>query len=157
MTRPDRTPIGLKLARAAKAVSRAFDDALGEAGGSLPVWLILLSLKTRRLRNQRQLAEAVDIRGATLTHHLNGMEAAGLVTRRRDPENRRVHLVELTERGEATFERLRAAAIAYDRRLREGLGEEEIATLWGLLERLQANVREPRHAAPEPGSAGDVD
>jgi MarR family transcriptional regulator for hemolysin len=155
MTRPARTPIGLKLARTAKAVSRAFDDALVEAGGSLPVWLILLSLKTRRLRNQRQLAEAVNIRGATLTHHLNGMEAAGLLTRRRDPENRRVHLVELTERGEAMFERLRGAAMAYDRRLREGLGEEEIATLSGLLDRLQANVREPRPDAPEPGGSDD--
>jgi MarR family transcriptional regulator for hemolysin len=34
--RPSQPPIGLLLARTAKAVSRAFDDALTAAGGSLP-------------------------------------------------------------------------------------------------------------------------
>ena len=47
MSRPARLPIGLHLAQVAKVVSRAFDDALAEAGGSLPVWLVLISLKGR--------------------------------------------------------------------------------------------------------------
>ena len=96
---PARPPLGLHLARVAKEITRAFDDALSEAGGSQPVWLVLISLKTRRLASQRELANAVGIREATLTHHLNAMDASGLITRRRDPENRRVHLVELTRRG----------------------------------------------------------
>ncbi|MGH3264275.1 MAG: MarR family transcriptional regulator, partial [Trebonia sp.] len=89
MPAPATPPIGLHLARTAKAVSRAFDDALAAAGGSLPSWLILISVKTRALGNQSELADAVGIRGATLTHHLNAMEADGLVRRRRDPANRR--------------------------------------------------------------------
>jgi MarR family transcriptional regulator for hemolysin len=107
MSPPVPLPIGLRLTRTAKTLSRAFDDALAEAGGSLPVWLVLISLKSQQLGNQRALAEAVGIREATLTHHLNAMDAQGLITRRRDPANRRVHLVELTEAGEATFGRLR--------------------------------------------------
>ncbi|MCA1694565.1 MAG: MarR family winged helix-turn-helix transcriptional regulator, partial [Actinobacteria bacterium] len=79
MLSPVRPPIGLKLAQTAKAVSGAFDEALAAAGGSLPIWLILISLKTQRLGNQRELAEAVGIQGATLTHHLNAMESAGLL------------------------------------------------------------------------------
>jgi MarR family transcriptional regulator for hemolysin len=106
----------------------------------LPVWLIMISLKTRSLGNQRELADAIGIRGATLTHHLNAMEADGLVTRRRDPANRRIHQVELTESGETLFRRLAAAAFAHDQRLRTGLGEEEIATLDQLLRRLHHNV-----------------
>lgn len=151
MSRPSGVPIGLRLARTAKAVSRAFNDALTDAGGSLPVWLILLALKTRRLNNQRELAEAVDIQSATLTHHLNAMEAAGLVTRRRDPANRRVHLVELTEEGDASFDRLRRAAIAHDQGLRSGFTEEELATLTRLLERLHGNVGGPPAFAPDEG------
>jgi MarR family transcriptional regulator, transcriptional regulator for hemolysin len=108
---------GQQLARAAKAVSRAFDDALAEAGGSVPTWLILISVKSRNLGNQRELAEAVGIREATLTHHLNAMDRGGLVTRRRDPVNRRVHMVELTEAGEQAFRRMREAALAFDARL----------------------------------------
>jgi MarR family transcriptional regulator for hemolysin len=121
-------------------VSRAFDDALAEAGGSVPVWLVLISLKSQQVRNQRELAEAVGIREATLTHHLNAMDEQGLITRRRDPANRRVHQVELTEAGEAAFQRMRGAATAFDQRLRSGLSGDEVSQLETLLGRLAANV-----------------
>ncbi|MEN3361607.1 MAG: MarR family transcriptional regulator, transcriptional regulator for hemolysin [Mycobacteriales bacterium] len=140
MPAPARPPIGLALAQTAKAASRAFDDALAAAGGSLPIWLILISLRTGRLGTQRELADAVGINAATLTHHLNAMEADGLVVRRRNPDNRRVHDVRLSERGEALFHQLAAVAIAYDRRLRAGLSNDEIATLAGLLDRVRHNV-----------------
>jgi MarR family transcriptional regulator for hemolysin len=140
MPGPDRTPLGLHLARVARDASRAFDAALAEAGGSQPVWLVLISLKSRSLANQRELAEAVGIQEATLTHHLNAMETAGYLTRRRDPANRRVHVVELTPAGDALFMRLREAAVAFDRRLRSGFSEADVAALEGLLDRLRGNV-----------------
>jgi MarR family transcriptional regulator for hemolysin len=141
---PRTPPIGLHLSASARVVTRAFDDALGEAGGSLPVWLVLLNLKMRRqVANQRELAAAVGIREATLTHHLNAMEADGLLTRRRDPDNRRVHLVELTETGEAAFARLRDAALAFDRRLRHGIAATDLAGFEDVLSRLAANVAPP--------------
>jgi MarR family transcriptional regulator, transcriptional regulator for hemolysin len=146
--KPERLPAGLHLARTAKSVSRAFDDALAQAGGSIPVWLVLISIKSRQVGNQRELAEAVGIKEATLTHHLNAMDAQGLVTRRRDPANRRVHVVELTDEGEAAFVRLRGAAMAFDERLRRGFADGEIAALEGLLDRLE------RNAADEGGAAG---
>jgi MarR family transcriptional regulator, transcriptional regulator for hemolysin len=59
MGEPTTEPIGLQLTRTAKAVSRAFDDALAEVGGSLPMWLVLVSLKSRRHGAQRELAAAV--------------------------------------------------------------------------------------------------
>ena len=140
MPRPAHQPLGLHLTRVSRTVSRAFDDALAQAGGSLPVWLVLISLKSRPLASQRELAEEVGIQGATLTHHLDTMESAGLVTRRRDPANRRLHLVELTPAGDALFLRLRDAAAAFDRRLRGGLSEDEVGQLEALLTRLRDNV-----------------
>jgi MarR family transcriptional regulator, transcriptional regulator for hemolysin len=140
MPPPARAPVGLRLARASRSVSRAFDEALAGAGGSLPVWQVLISLKSRRPRNQRELADAMGIREATLTHHLNAMDTSGLITRRRDPRNRRVHLVELTAAGEETFHRLRSAAAAFDEKLRRGLSEEEVGVLEDLLSRLEVNV-----------------
>lgn len=140
MPAPAGPPIGLHLARTAKAVSRAFDDALAATGGSLPIWLILLSLKTTSLATQRELAEAVGIRGATLTHHLDAMEAAGLVARRRDPGNRRVQRVVLTPAGEAAFRQMRSAAAAFDRRLRSGLSAADLATCARVLDALRGNA-----------------
>jgi MarR family transcriptional regulator, transcriptional regulator for hemolysin len=124
----------------ARTVSRAFDAALVEAGGSLPVWLVLIALKTRQQASQRELAEAVGIQGPTVTHHLDAMEAAGLVTRRRNPENRRVHLVELTVSGDSLFFRLRDTAAAFDQRLREGFSEDDLAGVEAMLTRLRQNA-----------------
>ena len=137
---PAETPIGLRLTQVVRQVSRAFDEALAAAGGSLPVWLVLLNLKSQGGINQRQLAEAVGITEATLTHHLNLLDAQGVLTRRRDPANRRVHVVELTPAGEDLFRRLLGAAVAFDQRLRQGLSEAEISRLRRLLDRLGANV-----------------
>ena len=140
MPAPTHRPIGLTLTRTAKAVSRAFDARLAAAGGSLPVWLVLLSLRTEQMGNQRELARAVGVEGATLTHHLNAMERDGLLTRRRDPANRRVHIVELTPAGHQLFDRLREAAAAHDRNLRTGVSDDEVARLEQLLDRLHDNV-----------------
>lgn len=148
---PVEPPIGLQLANAARVVSRAFDDALAEAGGSLPVWLVLLNLKIRRPANQRELAEAVGVREATLTHHLNAMDTAGLITRRRDSTNRRIHVVELTPAGEEAFLRLRSAAIAFDQRLRVGITEAELAGVEGVLDRLARNAGADEPSPQWPG------
>ena len=133
-------PIGLRLGQVARVVGRAFDEALAEASGTLPVWLILLNLKIRRPGTQRDLAEAIGISEATLTHHLNAMDADGLITRTRDASNRRVQVVTLTDKGDEAFVRLRAAAIAFDATLRTGLDEADLSALTTLLTRLSANV-----------------
>jgi MarR family transcriptional regulator for hemolysin len=137
---PFPEPIGLRLNQAARAVERAFDKALAEAGGSLPVWLILLNLKIHKPANQQELAKAVGVREATLTHHLNAMDARGLVTRTRDPANRRFQVVTMTEAGEAAFLRLRSAAMAFNARLSTGLTGADLDTLAALLSQLAANV-----------------
>lgn len=140
MAKPSAQPIGLQLRSTARVVSRAFERALAEVDGSLPTWLILVSVKSESTSTQRELAAAVGIEGATLTHHLDGLERAGLVTRRRDPDNRRVQLVALSQAGEEAFERMRKAVIAFDRRLRTGISDQELDALRGLLDRLRANT-----------------
>jgi MarR family transcriptional regulator for hemolysin len=136
-------PIGLELSRTGRLLSRAFDDVLTAAGGSLPVWLVVVALKQGEHSMQRDIADAVGIEGATLTHHLNRMESAGLVRRRRLPENRRSQVVELTAEGERLFASLLTAVVEFDRRLREGLGDDEIATLRTLLARVRTNIVAP--------------
>jgi MarR family transcriptional regulator, transcriptional regulator for hemolysin len=145
---PPRIPIGLQLTRVAREVGRAFDDALAEAGGSLPIWLVLLNLKINPQASQRELAEAVGVREATITHHLNAMEKDGLLTRRRDPGNRRIHIVEPSDKGDALFLRLRAAAGGFDKRLRRGLDEPGLAELRELLDRLATNAGDAGSSSP---------
>jgi len=139
--RPRTQPIGLHVQRTAKVLNRAFEDELAKAGGSLPMWLILLSLKSGRPETQRELADAVGIQGATMTHHLDSLEKAGLVSRSRDPANRRVQRVELTKEGDAAFDRLRKVALKFDQQLRRDLSDKELAAVSAVLDKLAANAR----------------
>jgi MarR family transcriptional regulator for hemolysin len=138
--RRSEPPLGLQLARSAKAVGRAFNDALAAAGGSLPVWLVLRSLKGGEWRTQQELARAVGIEGPTLTRHLDGLERAGLVARRPAPGDRRAVQVELTEAGHALHGQLLEAVIAFDKRLHAGLRKEDAEQLRSLLARVEQNV-----------------
>jgi len=139
---PTTTPIGLRLTRTARVVSQAFDRAMAEAGGSASTWQVLVLVRAQKWGTQAQMAEEMGITGATLTHHLNILENRGLVRRWRDPANRRVQNVELTEAGIELFDRLRVVAQAHDRRLRSGLSEDDVARLGDLLDKLEAGVKE---------------
>jgi MarR family transcriptional regulator for hemolysin len=129
-------PIGLQLARAARVVSQAFDRALSEAGGSAATWQVLLLIRSGQFGQQSEMAQAMGVTGATLTHHLNALERQGLVRRWREDTNRRVQRAELTADGAALFERLRTVAQAHDRRLRAKLTPGEREQLSALLEKI---------------------
>src|SRR5919204_5262429 len=111
---PAQPPVGLRLARTARVVSQAFDRAMAQRGGSAWAWQVLLLVRTGRWGRQSEMAQALGLTAATLTHHLNALERRGLVRRWREPGNRRVQRVELTDAGSEQFERLRAVAMAHD-------------------------------------------
>ena len=134
-------PIGLVVDATGKALNRAFDDALTAAGGSRSIWLVLSAVRSTDARTQGDLAGAVGVRSPTLTAHLDGLERAGLVTRTRDPANRRVQRIAVTEAGERLFLRLRRAAAAFEGRLHAGLDDDDLATLRRLLTQLEENAR----------------
>jgi len=123
-----------------KAVGAAFNAALDEAGGSVPVWLILSSVKHGQWSTQLELARALDIEGPTLTRHLDNLEGDGLVKRLRSDSDRRAFRVELTPAGEAGYERMLEAVITFNKRLGAGLTRAELQQLDDMLTRLAANV-----------------
>jgi MarR family transcriptional regulator, transcriptional regulator for hemolysin len=138
--RPTIEPIGLELTRTGRLLSRAFDDALAAAGASLPVWLVITALKRGDHAMQRELAAAVGIDDATLTHHLRRMEADGLVVRHRASDDRRNQIVELTAEGDQLFAQLLGVVTAFDRRLRTGFDADELAALRASLAQLRQNI-----------------
>ena len=133
-------PIGLRLSRTAHTVSQAFEHAMAEAGGSASSWQVLLLVRSGEWGTQSRLAEAMGVSGATMTHHLNALEAQGLVRRWREEGNRRVQRVELTDEGVAHFDRLREVAVRHDQRLRSKLSDDETEQLAALLEKLLAGL-----------------
>ena len=138
--RPTRTPIGLRLFTSSKGcVARSTACSRTRAGRSRcgSCWT---NLKSAAWRSQHELAAAVGIEGPTLTRHLDALERQGLVRRGQDPTDRRAVVVELTPEGHATHARLLEVVVAFDRRLRSGLSQDEVDTLRELLRRLEENV-----------------
>jgi MarR family transcriptional regulator for hemolysin len=133
-------PIGLQLSRTARVVTNAFERAMAQAGGSASAWQVLVLVRAGQWGTQAQMAEAMGITGATLTHHLNALEDQGLVRRWREASNRRVQQVALTEAGEELFGRLREVAMRHDERLRATLSEKEVEQLGRLLEKVRVGV-----------------
>jgi MarR family transcriptional regulator for hemolysin len=150
---PVLPPIGLRLARTSHVVSQAFERAMADAGGSASAWQVLLLVRAGEWGTQAQMAEAMGITGATLTHHLNALESQGLVRRWRDSGNRRVQHAELTTAGKALFDRLREVAMRHDQRLRSRLTEQETELLAELLAKLQAGLEDQKPAAADASSA----
>jgi MarR family transcriptional regulator for hemolysin len=113
---------------------------MADADGSAATWQVLLLVRARQWDRQSDMAAALGITGATLTHHLNALERQGLVRRWREEGNRRSQLVELTPEGVAAFDRLREIAVAHDARLRAQLGDGEAEQLAALLAKLRDGV-----------------
>jgi MarR family transcriptional regulator for hemolysin len=143
-----RPPIGLHLARTARAVTNAFERAMADAGGTAAAWQVLLLVRLQQVRSQAAMAEAMGITGATLTHHLNALEAQGLVRRWREEGNRRVQRTALTPAGEELFDRLREVAVRHDERLRSQLTDDETALLAELLDKLRAGLQDEHGGTP---------
>jgi MarR family transcriptional regulator for hemolysin len=119
-----------------KLVRERLDDQLARYGGSLQQWILLRALSEEPRLSHGQLAERMYLSGATLTHHLDRLEAADLINRTRDSTDRRVVHVTLTPEGRRRFIELEAVADTTDAGVRALLTTDEAATLHRLLRRL---------------------
>lgn len=146
----DRTPLGITLWETTQLVTREFDRILAEFEGNRPIWFVFLALDAGRHTTQRGLAAEIGIKEATLTHHLTALERRGLVRRTRDDADRRVQRIEFTEEGRSAFETMRRAAIDFDKRIREALGQSEVDALSGSLRRLAEAVMSLERATDRP-------
>jgi DNA-binding MarR family transcriptional regulator len=97
------------LYAASGLVTKAYRPLLEPLGLTYPQYLAMLVLWEQSPRTVGELGEALDLDSGTLTPLLKRLEAAGLVTRTRDPADERRVRVAPTPKGMAL--RDRAAAI----------------------------------------------
>jgi DNA-binding MarR family transcriptional regulator len=88
--------------------------------------------------SQRELAEKLGAVQSRVVALVDRLEAAGLATRTRSAEDRRMQRLELTDAGRSTLADLRRAAQAQEAALTDGLTAEQQNQLHELLARLSA-------------------
>jgi DNA-binding MarR family transcriptional regulator len=121
------------LMRLATAIKKRSTEEL--MGLKLRHLMLLSHLRARPSALQQQLCEALWVDANNCVLLLNEIEDLGYIERRRDPEDRRRHVVELTDEGRVALERAERAQDTLGDEVFAALSDEERATLRSLLSR----------------------
>jgi DNA-binding MarR family transcriptional regulator len=124
------------LTRLARVVYRRSTEEL--LGIRLKSMMGLAYLREHRETTQQAFCESMHLDPNNCVLYLNELEESGFATRKRDPSDRRRHLLELTDVGLEALERAERAQDAIEDEVLGALSVEERATLRSLLARALA-------------------
>ena len=119
---------------------RATEDVLGMR---LKQYVALTYLQHMPGVGQRQLGDLLMLDANNCVLLLNDIEEAGWAERRRDPDDRRRHLVEITESGREALFNAEQALDGLEEQVLEALSPDERETLRDLLGRALADQPAP--------------
>ena len=113
------------LYAATNLLNRLYGPVLRPLGLTYPQYLVMLVLWEKQPQTVGALGERLYLDSGTLTPLLKRMEVAGIVTRKRDPEDERRVLIGLTEKGKT----LRGEAVSVPATIAGGRTPEGIDEL----------------------------
>ena len=125
------------MRRVGAAIKGRFHRALGEHDLTLPQWIVLKALHPRGSLTARELADHLDATPANVTGILDRLEDARLVARAKSPDDGRVVLVRLTERGRGKVDAMQGVGAAILADMFDGWTVRDLGELRAMLERIR--------------------
>jgi DNA-binding MarR family transcriptional regulator len=146
---PDLDPSALNVVGRvivlAQRLERSVNDALEQHGITFGQYDILATLRRNGERGElspRELLKNVALSSGAMTARLDRLAEAGLIVRKPDPNDRRMLVIELTQRGNEVIEAAAATRFEEARRSLPPFEPEELETLAQLLRRWLIEVTE---------------
>jgi MarR family transcriptional regulator for hemolysin len=102
----DISSISWLLADASRLIRKLADRRLGTIGVTRAQWQALANLRRMGPMTQAALAEMMEVETATVARLIDRLEAAGLIERRAEAQDRRVKLVTMTEKAAALMDEM---------------------------------------------------
>ena len=129
--------LGYALKRAQLRVFDDFRDAVASLKLSPAQFSVLILLDANPGRNQTEIAATLGILRPNFVALLDALEARGLCRRTRSEDDRRSHVLALTDKGRATLAGARRLVNArHEKKLAELLTDAERAQLLAMLDRI---------------------
>jgi DNA-binding MarR family transcriptional regulator len=141
-------PLGLLLSQLGTHAALTFGRKIKGFGISPPHVGILRWIRDNARENQRQLAAHLGILPSRLVLLLDELEAKGLVTRQRSPQDRRNQQLQLSEKGTRLLNKVELVAAAHEADLGSALTESERETLIDLCAKLAVHRGVTSHGHP---------
>jgi DNA-binding MarR family transcriptional regulator len=135
--------LGFLLARDGAITNARMRQALSLIGLTPRHGMALVHLAENGPMGQQALIEALGVDPSVLVALLNDLERDGLVQRRRDPADRRRHIVQITSSGSAAVAKVDAAITAVECDLFADLTEDEMTQLQRMLARVRTTPHDP--------------
>jgi DNA-binding MarR family transcriptional regulator len=129
-------PASVLIARVARLVRSRLDAALGPSELRQRQLVALSYLRDHGPARQQALAQSLCMDASSLVCLLNDLEDRDLIARRRDREDRRRGILELTDHGRVALEESDAVLAEIDAEILADLDTSERADLRALLSRL---------------------
>ncbi|QDH59764.1 MarR family transcriptional regulator [Pandoraea pnomenusa] len=135
----------------ARVYSRLFDRrARGNFDLTRAQSRVLVMLHRYGVQTQAELAERMELTPMALVRLLDRLREKGLVRRERDPNDKRAHLLYLTEASEAKIDTIVAFANVTEREALADLTPDERAELARLLGKVLVNLTRAEAQCPTP-------
>jgi DNA-binding MarR family transcriptional regulator len=126
---------GMLLVKLGRVAEARFKEAL-KPTELTPKHLGVLFEVRANPTSQQLLCETIDVDASKLVGILNDLEDDGLIVRRRDPNDRRRHIVELTKEAQTRLAKAEKVAKSVEEEFFAGLNDDERAQLRLLLARV---------------------
>ena len=141
MRKPDLDKnIAFVLSDVSRLMRKRFDKRAAKLGLTRAQWRVLAHIGLQEGINQTASADILEVENITLGRHIDRLQDAGWVERRRDPMDRRAWRLYVTEKAHPTLSQMQQISLETRAEALQGLSAAESDALLNALLRLKSNL-----------------